>query len=113
MSNTFQNYSDDQLLDYLENNCPEGKLFDAVDELATRMGFYQTIVTEMANQGGRTLEEFLHYFEGIEEVEEEENDLESMSLSELQQLHDRLVAERNLETQRQELIKKIKELTKD
>lgn len=110
MSNTFQNYSDDQLLDYLENNCPEGKLFDAVDELATRMGFYQTIVTEMANQGGRTLEEFLHYFE---EVEEEENDLESMSVSELQQLYEKLVAERNRETQRQELIKKIKELTKD
>lgn len=113
MSNTFQNYSDDQLLDYLENNCPEGKLFDAVDELATRMGFYQTIVTEMANQGGRTLEEFLHYFEEIEEVEEEENDLESMSVSELQQLYEKLVAERNRETQRQELIKKIKELTKD
>ena len=70
MSNTFQNYSDDQLLDYLENNCPEGKLFDAVDELATRMGFYQTIVTEMANQGGRTLEEFLHYFQEVDEIEE-------------------------------------------
>ena len=109
MSNTFEKYSDDQLFDYLESNCPEGKLFEAFDELATRMEFYRLIVTDMANQGGMTLDEFIKYFDS----DDEEPDLESMSLAELQQYYQEQVAKKKEDAARQELIKKIKELNKE
>ena len=114
MSNTFEKYSDDQLFDYLESNCPEGKLFEAFDELATRVEFYRLIVTDMANQGGMTLDEFVEYLNPEGDPEEclKECELEGMSLTELTELYSKLKAEKLEEEKRQDLIAQIKELTK-
>ena len=107
MENTFEHFSDDQLLIFIAKNCPEGSLLNAVDELADRMLFYRTIVADLADQSGKSLEEFAEW------LFDDEPDPESMSLEDLQAYYDDLVAEKKEEGRRQELIKKIKELTKE
>ena len=107
MENTFEKFSDEQLFCFIAKNCPEGSLLNAVDELADRMLFYRALVGDMANQSGKSLEEFTKW------LFDDEPDPENMSLEDLQAYYDELVAEKKEEGRRQELIKKIKELTKE
>ena len=106
MAKAFEKFTDDELYKFLAVNCPEGQLLEACDELVERFEFYKTVLTELANQGGRTLEEFISYVW----PDDEKFTLEDMSLTALNELYSELKAEQDREVQRQDLIKKIKEL---
>lgn len=98
MARDFSKLSDEQLYRFLEENCPEGQLFDAVDELVERFEFYKMILTDIANAQGVDLDQFIEQFD--------EEPLEDMELEELVKVYDRACGGRAKEA----LIKSIRHL---
>lgn len=81
MARDFSKLSDEQLYRFLEENCPEGQLFDAVDELVERFEFYKMILTDVANAAGLDLDQFIEQFD--------EEPLEDMNLEDVVKVFDK------------------------
>lgn len=110
MENTFEKFSDEQLFCFIAKNCPEGSLFNAVDELADRYEFCKQTLKLFAESYGMDLEEFLAWLYGEDDAAEPEPELESLSLEELTSLYEKVRAEHADETKRKDLIAAIKAL---